>query len=458
MATTAQMYGMSDRNPPYSLEAEQSVLGAIMLSKDAIANVTEVLLPEDFYKDAHRKIYEVAYVLYSRGEPVDPITVAEALRAQGDLEAVGDRSYLHALCSLVPTTVNAVNYAEIVHDHATRRRLIEAGNRITAIGYGQAEDIAASLDEAENVVYQISDRERDGQVANWKMLLAETYDEMEALGLGKRESSYISTGFVELDKKIMGLHPADLIIVAARPSMGKTSLALNIASNIAIKSSKAVAIFSLEMSSRELAQRMLCSHARVNAKKLLEGEYKKNDAGEWKRLVDSMKVLSEAPVIIDDDAGVSIMEMRSKIRRMKTRDNLDLGLVIVDYIQLMNFDRRMENRVQEISAISRALKVIAREFNVPVIAVSQLSREPEKRQNRRPIMSDLRESGAIEQDADLILFIYREEVYDHDNPDVQGVAELNIGKHRHGPTGEIKLTFNGEFTCFNDMPSSSYRD
>lgn len=457
MATTAQTYGLTDRNPPFSLEAEQSVLGAMMLSRDAVADVTEILIPEDFYKDAHRKIYEVAYVLYGKGEPIDPLTIAENLRVQGDLESVGDRPYLHALVSGVPTTTNAVNYAEIVHKLSTLRRLIEASNHIAAIGYSIPEDLDAALDEAEGLIYQISDKDRDERVIRWKDLLEETYDEMEALGLQRRETPYISTGYKDLDKMILGLHPSDLIVVAARPSMGKTSLALNIAAQVATKAKKTVAIFSLEMSARELAQRMLCSQARVNGKELLEGKFKDSSA-EWRKLVTTMNILADAPIVIDDDAGISIMELRSKIRRLKSRQDLDLGLVIIDYIQLMNFDRRMENRVQEIAAISRALKVIGRDFNVPVIAVSQLSREPEKRQNRRPIMSDLRESGAIEQDADLILFIYREEVYDKDNDDVKGVAELIIAKHRHGPTGEIKLAFNSSWTRFDDMAASSYRD
>jgi replicative DNA helicase len=454
MATTAQTYGLIDRNPPYSIEAEQSVLGAMMLSREAVADITEVLQTGDFYKDAHAKIFEVARSLYAKGDPIDPLTIAETLRTQGDLEAVGDRPYLHAIVSMVPTTANALKYAEIVSKLATLRRLIEAANRISAIGYNIPDDLDEALDEAENLIYQISNKDRDERVKDWKRLLEDTYNEMEDLGMMRRQSSFTKTGFKDLDEKILGMRPSDLVVIGARPSMGKTSLALNIAANVAINDNKPVVIFSLEMSDTELAQRMLCSQARVSSQDLLAGKFKDSDT-EWRKLVSTMNTLTGAPIVIDDNAGINIMEMRSKLRRLKDRH--DLGLVIVDYIQLMDFDRRVENRVQEIAAISRSLKVIGRDFNVPVIAVSQLSREPEKRQNRRPIMSDLRESGAIEQDADLILFIYREELYDKDNDDVKGVAELIIAKHRHGPTGEIKLTFNGNWTRFDDMPASSYR-
>ena len=427
----------------------------MMLSRDAVADVTEVLRAEDFYKEAHAKVFEVARVLYAKGDPVDPLTVAEALRTLGDLEAVGDRPYLHALVSMVPTTANAVNYAESVKKFAGLRRLIEAGNRIISIGHTNPEVLDEALDEAENLVYQISHRDRDERVRDWKTLLQDTYGEMEEIGTMRRQAAFLPTGFKDLDAKILGLRPSDLVVIGARPSMGKTSLALNIAANVAVNEGKPVVIFSLEMSDTQLAQRMLCSQARVSGQDLLAGKFKDSDT-EWRKLVTTMNALTGAPIIIDDNAGIKIMEMRSKLRRLKDRH--DLGLVIVDYIQLMDFDRRAENRVQEIAAISRALKAIGRDFNVPVIAVSQLSRKVEDRQNRRPIMSDLRESGAIEQDADLIIFIYRDEVYNADNDDVKGVAELIIAKHRHGPTGEIKLTFNSNWTRFDDMPGSSYRD
>jgi len=459
LATTAQVFGLPDRTPPYSLEAEQSVLGSMLLSREALTDVTELLRPEDFYKEAHRKIYEAACDLYSRGEAVDPVTVGELLRAQGELESVGDRLYLHQLANNVPTTANAVNYARLVQKMATLRRLIEASSRIAAIGYNIPDDIEEALDEAENIIYQVAHSGRDTGQVDWKSLLTETYDEIEALYEGRKLTDAIPTGFYDLDEMIGGLRPSNLIIVAARPSMGKTSFVLNVAANVAVKEKKPVAIFSLEMSARELALRMLSSQARINGKSLQTGRFQ-DSASDWDKLIKALNALADAPVFIDDNAGISIMEMRSKIRRMKSRH--DLALVIVDYIQLMNFDRRMENRVQEIAAISRALKIIGRDFNIPVVAVSQLSREPEKRQNRRPLLSDLRESGAIEQDADLILFIYREDVYSErdridTDVDTKGTAELIVAKHRHGPIGTVNLTFNGEFTRFDSMPRASYR-
>jgi len=459
MTSTAQVYGLPDRNPPYSIEAEQSVLGSMMLSREAVADVTEVLRPEDFYKDAHGKIYRIACELYAKGEAVDPITVAEMLRVQGELESVGDRTYLHLLANNVPTTANAVNYARLVQKMATLRRLIEASARIAAIGYNIPDDLEEALDEAENIIYQVAHTERDTRAIDWKSLLTATYDEIEALFEGRTVTDAIPTGFPDLDNVITGLRPSNLVIVAARPSMGKTSFVLNIAANVAVREKRPVAVFSLEMSAKELALRMLSSQARINGKSLQTGKFQ-DSTNDWDKLIRAMNTLADAPIFIDDNAGISIMELRSKIRRMKSRN--DLALVIVDYIQLMNFDRRMENRVQEIAAISRALKIIGRDFNVPVIAVSQLSREPEKRQNRRPLLSDLRESGAIEQDADLIIFIYREDMYtDRDrvdaDVDVKGLAEIIVAKHRHGPVGTVNLAFNGEYTRFDSMPPPGYR-
>ncbi len=444
--------GVYDRLPPHSIEAEQSVLGAMMLSNKAIAEITEILRPEDFYKDAHRKIFETAYSLYAMGEPVDPLTMAEALRAKGQLESVGDRPYLHTLVSSVPTTANALYYAQIVEKMATLRRLIDAANQIIALGYEVPEDVTEALDRAENLIYQVSKTGRDEKMSSLKSLIEPAYDEIIHLYNVGKPITGLSTGFPDLDRKTTGLHASSLIIVAARPSVGKTSLALNIAEHVALEEKKPVAIFSLEMSAKELVQRMLCSQARINSQDLRTGRLEEND---WRKLTMAVNRLAEAPIFVDDNAGITIMELRSKIRRLKSKYNL--GLVIIDYIQLMSYDRRMENRQQEISAISRSLKIIGRDFDIPVLAVSQLSREPEKRkgEDRRPILSDLRESGAIEQDADLIIFIFREELYEPDNDDVKGLAELIIAKNRHGPTGKCSLTFQKEYTRFDSMPSSS---
>ncbi len=460
--------GVYDRLPPHSIEAEQSVLGAMMLSSKAIAEITEILRPEDFYKEAHRKIFETAYSLYAMGEPVDPLTMAEALRAKGQLESVGDRPYLHTLVSSVPTTANALFYAQIVEKMATLRRLIDAANQIIALGYQVPEDVTETLDRAENLIYQVSKTGREEKISSLKSLIEPAYDEIIHLYNVGKPITGLSTGFPDLDRKTSGLHPSSLIIVAARPSVGKTSLVLNIAEHVALEEKKPVAIFSLEMSGaqlvrrlvsmisgvrgEELVQRMLCSQARIDSQALRTGHLEEND---WRKLTMAVNRLAEAPIFVDDNAGITIMELRSKIRRLKSK--YDLSLVIIDYIQLMSYDRRMENRQQEISAISRYLKIIGRDFDIPVLAVSQLSREPEKRrgEDRRPILSDLRESGAIEQDADLIIFIFREELYEPDNDDVKGLAELIIAKHRHGPTGKCNLTFQKEYARFDSMPSSS---
>jgi len=445
MSTTLQAFTRHDRVPPYSIEAEQSVLGSMLISRDALGDVTEVVRPEDFYKEAHRKLFEVLSELYAEGEPVDPVTAAERLRNKGLLEAVGDRPYLHSLVSSVPTPANARQYAEIVEKMSALRKLIDAAAHIAAIGYEVPEDLGEALDRAEGLIFSVAQRQRSEMFIPIKDLLADTFEEIERLYERGAGITGLSTGFHDLDRLTAGLQSSDLVIIAARPSVGKTSLALNIAEHVAIEERKPVAIFSLEMSRKEVVQRLLCSQARVDSQSLRTGRLKDAD---WPKLSQAVGRLAEAQIYVDDNAGIGIMEMRSKIRRLMAR--CPLSLIIVDYIQLMNFGGRSENRQQEISAISRALKIMGREFGIPVLALSQLSRASEQRTNHRPILSDLRESGAIEQDADLIVFIYRDEMYDPDS-EAKGVAELHVAKHRNGPTGEVKLSFLQNYTKFASM-------
>jgi replicative DNA helicase len=441
MSTVIQAFDRHDHLPPHSLEAEESVLGSMLLSQEAITDVSEILTPADFYKESHGIIFQTALSLFASGEPVDPVTMAESLRAQGNLEKVGDRSYILNLMSSVPTPANARYYAEAVARLATYRRLISAAGKVAAVGYRAPEELAEALDEAEDVVFNVAQRERRESIKPIKELMESTFEDLEKIAEGTMETG-IRTGFTDLDELTTGLQPSDLIIIAARPSMGKTSLALNIADYVAVEEQVPVAIFSLEMSASEVTKRMLCSRARVNSQKL-KASFKDDDI--WQRLSDAAGELTSASIFIDDNADIGIMELRSKVRRLKAQH--EIGLVIVDYIQLMGSDRRQENRVQEIASISRGLKIIGRDFDLPVIAVSQLSREPEKH-NREPILSDLRESGAIEQDADLIVFIHREEVRDSENDEVKGRANVKVAKHRNGPIGPVRLTFQAQFARF----------
>ena len=444
MSNVVQAFDRHDNLPPHSLEAEQSVLGSMLLSHDAVAEVSEVLNPDDFYKESHGLIFQAALSLFASGEPVDPVTVAESLRAQGNLEKVGDRSYLLNLVSSVPTPANARYYAEVVSRLATYRRLITAAGRVAAVGYRAPEELAEALDEAEDAIFSVGMRERRESVKPMRELMEETWEEFEEIADG-RVPTGILTGFSKLDELTQGFHPSDLVIIAARPSMGKTSLALNIVDHVAVKQGIPVAIFSLEMSAKEVTKRMLCSRARVNSQKL-KSSFKEDDV--WLRLSEAAGELTSASIFIDDNADIGILELRSKVRRLKAQH--DIGLVVVDYIQLMGSDRRHENRVQEIASISRGLKILGRDFNIPVIAVSQLSREPEKH-NRPPILSDLRESGAIEQDADLIIFIHRQDQYDRDNDELKGRASINLAKHRNGPTGSFELAFISQYALFKDI-------
>lgn len=441
MNMALQAFDRYDQLPPHSLEAEESVLGSMLLSQEAIVDVTEIIKADDFYKESNSLIFAAAASLFSSGEPVDPLTVAEYLRAQGQLEKVGDRTYILNLMSVVPTPANARYYAEVVGRLATYRRLIDAAGKVAAVGYRAPEELMEALDKAEDIIFSVAQWERKESIKPIKELMENAFEDLERISEGKQESGVL-TGFTDLDELTMGLQPSDLIIVAARPSMGKTSLALNIADYVAVEEGIPVAIFSLEMSAAEVTRRMLCSRARVNNQKL-KSSFKDDDV--WQRLSEAAGELTSASIFIDDNASIGIMELRSKLRRLKAQH--DVGLVIVDYIQLMASDRQHETRAQEIAYISRGLKIIGRDFSIPVIAVSQLSREVEKH-NRDPILSDLRESGAIEQDADLIVFIHRKEVYDQENEELKGKADVKVAKHRNGPIGPVRLTFQAQFARF----------
>jgi replicative DNA helicase len=437
---------MIDKLPPQNVDAEQSVLGALMIERDAIAKVAEILIPDSFYREAHRQIFKAAMVLYEKGEAVDMVTMAEEMRRQNTLEQSGGASYLASLANSVPTAANIEYYAKIVEEKAVLRNLIQAATKVAATGYEGREDVEDILDHAEQMIFDISQRRMVKSYSTIKSVLVQTFDKIEMLYNNKGGVTGVSTGFRQLDMITSGLQPSEFIVIAARPSMGKTVLCLNIARNAAVLSRVPVIIFSLEMAKEQLAQRMLCAEASVDGQRLRTGYLTESD---WPRLSQALGRLSDAPIFIDDTPGISVLEMRGKARRIKAEHGL--GLVVIDYLQLMqNLSRRNENRQQEISEISRSLKSLARELNVPVVALSQLSRAVEQRQDRRPMLSDLRESGAIEQDADVVGFIYRDDYYNLDS-EKKNIAELIIAKQRNGPTGLVELYFHKEFSRFDNL-------
>ncbi len=437
---------MIDRLPPQSLEAEQSVLGAILIDRDAVVEVAEFLRPSDFYRQANGKIFEAVLELFERREPIDIVTVAEALERSNDLEGIGGRAYLSSLSSSTPTAVHAVQYARIVERKAVLRGLIGAAGRIAGIGYEDPAEIQEAIDRAEAELFAVSQKRIDSGFQKLDSLLHEAYDRLDYLHAHRGEISGVRTGFTDLDSLTTGLQKSDLIILAARPSVGKTSLALNIAENAAVKEKKSVGVFSLEMSKEQLVLRLLSSVANIDSQRLRTGFLEEMD---FARIAPAMNALSEAPLYIDDTPSISTMELRTKARRLQAEAGLDL--VIVDYLQLMQATstNRDANRVQEVSEISRGLKALARELSVPVVALSQLSRQPEMRNENEPRLSDLRESGAIEQDADLVMFLYREKDKGGDDIDLDGeVIHLKLAKHRNGPTGSIELWFKKSQTRF----------
>jgi replicative DNA helicase len=438
--------------PPQNLEAESSVLGGILLENDAINVVLELLRPEDFYRESHRKIFRAMILLSDRGEPADVITLSECLKGHNELDAVGGTAYLVSLADFVPTAANIAYYARIVREKAVLRSLITCATDIATRGYEEQGNVDEFLDSAEKVIFDISEKKIKASFVSVGEMIKDTLKTVEKLYERKEMVTGVPTGYEDLDKLTAGLQRADLIIVAGRPGMGKTAFALNIAANAAFNGTGA-AIFSLEMAKEQLVLRMLCSEARVNSSKVRSGYLRE---GDFPLLAKAAGKLHDAPIYIDDTPAISVLELRAKARRLLRDSSKKVGLIVVDYLQLMRGMANANNREQEISEISRSLKALAKELNVPVIALSQLNRKVEDRTGRKPQMSDLRESGAIEQDADVIMFIYREELYDKNNDNIKGKAEVIVEKQRNGPTGIVNLTFLGEFTRFENYTELVY--
>ena len=435
------------RMPPYDEQAEASVLGAMLLDKSAITTAVEIIHAEDFYYDSHKAIFEGILSLYNKNEPADMITLSDFLKKNGQLEAVGGYTYLGRLTSGAGAVSNTEAYANIIKEKSTLRALIRAGSEIVEDSYRDDDEVGAIIEKAEKSIFDITqDNQRNG-LMNMGEVMVTTFDVMQQRSENKGGLTGLTTGFIDLDRKTSGMQKADLVLLAARPSMGKTALMVNISTNAALKANATVAMFSLEMSRNQLSQRILSSLSHVDLMKIISGDL---TTEEWTKVIETMTYMNEMGIYIDDTAGITPLEVKAKCRRLKAEKGLDL--VVIDYLQLMEVGGRAESRQQEISAISRQLKGIAKELDVPVIALSQLSRAPEMRADHRPILSDLRESGAIEQDADIVMFLYRDEYY---NPDTekQGLGELIIAKHRNGPTGTVELLFKGEYTKFVNLQS-----
>lgn len=436
---------MEQRIPPQNVEAEQAVLGAMLLSHDAVIVAIEKLQPSDFYRDVHRIIFEAMEHLHRENKEIDVITLPEELKRMKKLDDVGGIEYVLSLPNLVGSAANIEYYANIVAEKALSRNLISTCTELTTEAYDGQKETEELLDDAERRILQLSDTKNRGDFASVGAVVEVTLDKITKLYENKAGLTGLPTGFRDLDRMTSGLQPSDLILVAARPSMGKTAFTLNIAQNVGVRQHKTVAFFSLEMSQEQLVQRLLCQIAHIDSQKLRTGQL--NSDEEWTRLTDACDKLYESPIYIDDTPGISVAEMRSKARRLKSEHGLDL--IIVDYLQLMQ-GRNAESRQQEISEISRSLKALARELKVPLIALSQLSRSVESRQDKRPMLSDLRESGALEQDADIVSFLYREDYYDKETEN-QHITEVILAKHRNGPVGSVKLYFKNEFTLFLNL-------
>lgn len=436
---------MEQRIPPQNVEAEQAVLGAMLLSHDAVIVAMEKLQSQDFYRDVHRIIFEAMEHLHRENKEIDVITLPDELKRMKKLDDVGGLEYVLNLPNLVGSAANIEYYANIVAEKALARNLISTCTELTTEAYDGQKETEALLDDAERRILQLSDTKNRGDFASVGAVVEVTLDKITKLYENKAGLTGLPTGFRDLDRMTSGLQPSDLILVAARPSMGKTAFTLNIAQNVGVRLHKTVAFFSLEMSQEQLVQRLLCQIAHIDSQKLRTGQL--NSDEEWTRLTDACDKLYESPIYIDDTPGISVAEMRSKARRLKSEHGLDL--IIVDYLQLMQ-GRNAESRQQEISEISRSLKALARELKVPLIALSQLSRSVESRQDKRPMLSDLRESGALEQDADIVSFLYREDYYDKETEN-QHITEVILAKHRNGPVGSVKLYFKNEFTLFLNL-------
>jgi replicative DNA helicase len=440
------------RVPPHDLDAERAVIGAMLVSETAVAAVAERLQAQDFYSEVHRVIFGAMMRLYARGDPIDQLTLTNELRSVGEFEKVGGRAYVFQIVESVPTAANAARYAEIVRGKALLRDIIDVGSRITEDAFREPEDVNEALDAAEQLVYGVSNRTLREHLAPVSELAPGALEMIQRLYEAEGEVTGVETGFDDLDRLTTGFHKSDLVILAARPAMGKTALALNAIWHASGQMGMPVAIFSLEMSKEQLVQRLISQVTRIPAQALRSGNVRAED---WPKLVRGVAEVSRAPIWIDDTAGVTLMEMRAKVRRLSSRLNAEggppLSLVVVDYLQLMvGQGNRSENRQQEIAEISRGLKVLARDLDVPVLAIAQLSRAVEQRHDKRPLLSDLRDSGALEQDADMVMFLYRDEYYNPDSDD-KGVAEVIVGKHRNGPTGKVQLAWMEQYTKFASL-------
>ncbi|NLW24219.1 MAG: replicative DNA helicase [Clostridia bacterium] len=436
---------MLDRIPPHNLDAEQAVLAAMMLDKDAIYEIVPLLKEKDFYKEAHGILYRTIVDLAEQGEPVDLITITESLRKSGNLEKVGGVGYIAQVANAIGTSTGVTHYAELIKEKSLLRSLIKIATNLAARSYEDSEETEQILNDAERMILEISQGRVRGGLVPISEVIEGTIERLEILNNKKSDITGLTSGFRDLDKFTSGWQNSDLIIVAARPAMGKTSFCLNLAANAALLAKVPVAIFSLEMSREQLVQRMLSSAAMIDQQKLRTGRLLDK---EWIALTSALGPLAEAPIYIDDTPAISVREIRAKTRRLKAEKGL--GLVVIDYLQLMSTGRRVESRQQEISEISRSLKALARELDIPIIALSQLSRAVEQSQNKRPSLSHLRESGALEQDADIVMFIYRDEYYNPES-EKKAIAEIIIAKHRNGPVGTVELTFLKEFTKFGDL-------
>ena len=437
--------GTNLKIPPQNIEAEQSVLGSILLEPEALSRVLEVMTGDDFYRQGHRTIFNAMLDLYQKGTPVDLITLTEILQNKEQLEDIGGASYLTSLADAIPSAVHVDSYAHIVREKSILRRLINRTTEITSKSYNFSGDAEDLLDEAEKAIFEISEAKINPLVYPLSDVIKDSFGTIEQLYDRKERVIGVPSGFTQLDKLTSGFQNSDLVIIAGRPSMGKTALALNIARNAAVDHEVPVVIFSLEMSRHQLAIRLLCSEARVDSNKVRTGFFGER---EWAKLTAAAGTLSEAPIFIDDSPTISVLQVRAKARRLKSEKGL--GLIVVDYLQLMKGREGSERREQEISEISRSLKALAKELDLPVIAISQLNRRPEGRDDKKPVLADLRESGAIEQDADVICFIFREEMYE-ENSKHKGIAEILLRKHRNGPTGSVPLKFFTEYTRFEDL-------
>ena len=435
--------------PPQNVEAEQAVLGTILLQDKSLLKVIEIIGPDDFYRDAHKIIFRAMLTLFEKHEPHDLITVTGLLNDQNRLEQVGGAAYLASLTDIIPFSGTLVHHAQIIRKKSILRRLIQTTSEVAARCYDAQDDIDTLVDEAEKTIFEIAQAKKGTGFQPMSDIVPRAFDRITRLFDRQEHITGVATGYEELDRMTAGLQPADLIILAGRPSMGKTALAMNMVQHAALIEKIPVAVFSLEMSMEQLALRMLCSIGRIDSQRIRTGRLHDSD---WPKLTRATGMLSDAPIFIDDTAGTTVLEMRAKARRLKSEHKL--GMIVVDYLQLMQGKAGTENRAQEISDISRSLKAMAKELDVPVVALSQLNRSLESRTDKRPQLSDLRESGAIEQDADVIMFIYRDEVYNkaEDNPN-RGLAEIIVGKQRNGPTGVVKLTFLAEFTTFENYTS-----